>query len=1031
MPKPLSSRGLFLTLLMLAAAWRLAVAAGDSLVTSERPAEYMVYQYPNTALVVRVDVPQAEFGARVYGPDNALLRAADVEGRRLGPVSLYIDSADLPRQLMIEVSPARPVARSAIALELIQFDAADRNDAALAGAYRRFSAGTETAHSDDTVTWASKVYSLRDAAAHFASLGREEMRLWSEFFAAHLVLHQLHDRVLALELAEEIRDAAARAGLEAPLLAARVLETEALMAQLTVAAEPDPRLYQRAHEALRATAELAGSEGLRSEQARALFHDGQVLEWQGEIQNALARYNAALDVLDGTLDDELLGEVRTVTAAAYERLGSPAGALEVLDTASAGGAGEDVEEQAVRLYERGRLLNLAYRHEEAADTLAQALELQQQGGTAASRRRTALELAWSLYSMGRNAEAVALLQENLPRVAAADEAASVARGWGSLADLYRADDSPQRAEEAREEQLAVLGAAGSGRAAASYAGAMDVWRGEGGATPRARQRLRDSVRLASEEGDELTAARASLQLCLAEPDDGAAAACTSRVAAALERLRFSGVPRLAVDGQLVWVRLLHRVGREGEAARAAAQLLDDVWWYRARLPGVLGAWYPENADAVADLYLRVTAGPGTTPARSLLALDRLRRFESPAAPEAAAAPLDSEREEALRGLLAQTELAQNPQLAAAAVQALSDARNACPGCGAPSSAAGDGDLEQWLQSLDPESAVLACYLGGEQAWLVIAGPRERRRLELGAAARLRDRLEGLNPGLAQRGPDGNRAELDALGRLLLGPLENGLPRRIYFLSSGPLRAIPLDSLRLGGRYLAERSRVVNLDTLEGLGRSAGAVPDDYRERVFLAGNPQSQRDPFRFDMVTSPEIEAVTDRFVGSGLHVVQGMALGPDEFDDPRFARAALLHLAIPGVIDLDQPRRSRLLLASNPEAGLAQRGLAPDDLRAYRLDASLVVLSATAVSGEGSHPASGYLPLASDLIEAGAGAVVYSLWPVGEASAAAFARRFYESLESGPDIVSAFFAARSAGFPGAQPPEFENWSGFQLLIR
>lgn len=83
---------------------------GD-IVTPERPAEYMIYQYPGTALVLKIDAPEVEFMTRTLGPEQALIASSSVPGRRIGPVYQHLASVDRPRQLMIEVVPQRAIDR--------------------------------------------------------------------------------------------------------------------------------------------------------------------------------------------------------------------------------------------------------------------------------------------------------------------------------------------------------------------------------------------------------------------------------------------------------------------------------------------------------------------------------------------------------------------------------------------------------------------------------------------------------------------------------------------------------------------------------------------------------------------------------------------------------------------------------------------------------------------------------------------------------------------------------------------------------
>lgn len=1037
--------------LLAVAAWPVPGEPDSARVTPERPAEYMVYQYPETVLVIRVDVPEAEFGARVLGPERTLIKSSGVRERRLGPVYHYIDAADLPRQLMIEVTPARPVDRSAIGLEIIQFTAGDRNAATLARAFRLFSIGTETAHSDDTATWATKIYSLRNAADHFAALGREEMRLWSEYFGAHLVLHELEDRLMAVELSREIQQAADRAGFEEVGLAADALEGDALLQILEVGnakAAPvraaDAGDFQRAHEVLLEVADRAGALGLSSEQARALYNDGRVFERQGQTRNALERYERALDVMAGTQDLDLLNDVRATAASAYEVLGSTGGALELLDEI-AGDLDAEAEDSAAReladrLFEKGRLLNYTYRYGEAVAELRRALELQQADAAAAAWGVTGLELAWAYYALGRDDEAIDLVQASLPRTPLEGNAALLARAYGSLANMYRARGSFQQAAQARETQGNMLGAGdggADGQAEFLLETAADARQRHGAASRETRELLRWSSQAAMAEGDDLTAARAALHLCLADLERDTATRCRDRAEEAYLRLRQAGVPRYAIEAAVVHARVLERSGDAGGARGLLAAALDEAEWYQRVLPGVLGASYAGHAADLARDYLRLagTGDPGGAAARQLLALDRVRRFE--AAETERPSLLQSDRDEALRSLLARREAAvgaEGERLAIEVNREIERVRQSCAGCAGPDHQELDeAELRRLLGELDRSEAVLAYYLGEEDSWAVLAGRAGPRRYDLAGADRIRDALSGLRELLAGGGLAAALPELDSLGRLLLAPLPGDWPARVYLLPAGPLRAVPFDALRVEGRHIGRDVGVVNVASLDSLRRRSPALRQGFSDRVFVAGNPQSQRDPFRFDLSTSPEIRAVTDRFVGPGLLVVQGVALGRDEFADARFSGAALLHLAMPGVVDLTATERSRLLLSAGAETSQppGDSVLSPADIRDFRLDADLVMLTATTLANSGDLPYAGRLPLVSDFLAAGAATVSYAQWPAGEAASAAFAEAFYSRLETDPDIVGAFVETKMAAFGPAEQTNLRHWAGFQLFIR
>jgi CHAT domain-containing protein len=141
----------------------------------------------------------------------------------------------------------------------------------------------------------------------------------------------------------------------------------------------------------------------------------------------------------------------------------------------------------------------------------------------------------------------------------------------------------------------------------------------------------------------------------------------------------------------------------------------------------------------------------------------------------------------------------------------------------------------------------------------------------------------------------------------------------------------------------------------------------------------------------------------------------------DKRLRDYRYLHFATHGVLDVDQPMRSALILAQDRlppgvpgEAGSGADGKTVVDgrltaeriLREWHLDADLVVLSACN-SGLGKvSGGEGYLGFSQALFLAGARSLVLSLWEVDDASTALLMTRFYENLfgrGGGPPVPKA----------------------------
>lgn len=138
-------------------------------------------------------------------------------------------------------------------------------------------------------------------------------------------------------------------------------------------------------------------------------------------------------------------------------------------------------------------------------------------------------------------------------------------------------------------------------------------------------------------------------------------------------------------------------------------------------------------------------------------------------------------------------------------------------------------------------------------------------------------------------------------------------------------------------------------------------------------------------------------------------------------------LHIATHGLVDLQYPELSALLLAS--ETGIGPAFLRPSDISSLNLDASLVVLSGCDTGYGRVFAGSGAFSLARPFLLAGADQVLASLWKVDDFRTAQFMTRFYhhlfsESLTAGQALTRTRQWMREQR--GNGHPYF--WAGFVL---
>ena len=430
--------------------------------------------------------------------------------------------------------------------------------------------------------------------------------------------------------------------------------------------------------------------------------------------------------------------------------------------------------------------------------------------------------------------------------------------------------------------------------------ATDARLRHGPGSGEAERLLKLSRDAAVASGDVLAERRAGLQLCLVASEQGRTGHCTDAIIGALHQaLREAGVPRLAAEAALARSRILRAQGSDAAAWQEMNGLLEELLWLRKAVPGVLGGWYWFHAPSVFREYLELAAALDgrSRQTRSgamlpLLALEHVRMLEAAAVGQREGPVLGAEPDERLRSLLARREAAVEAgrrDLAAEARAALAAAQRECGRCREPGwELMGADRLETLLAGLGPSEVVLAYDLSGPAGRALLATRDGADVVTLNRSADILDSIAALRDESPRYAGAGPQSRLETLGQWLLAPLGNRLPRQVYLLPMGPLRLFPFDALRTKGGYLAEGHELVNLAALSALARRGPAMASDYRDRVFLAGDPRRDRDPFSFDVVISPEVAGVTQAFVGPGLHVVQGVALQKDEFQDERFAGAA-----------------------------------------------------------------------------------------------------------------------------------------------
>jgi CHAT domain-containing protein len=279
----------------------------------------------------------------------------------------------------------------------------------------------------------------------------------------------------------------------------------------------------------------------------------------------------------------------------------------------------------------------------------------------------------------------------------------------------------------------------------------------------------------------------------------------------------------------------------------------------------------------------------------------------------------------------------------------------------------------------------------------------------------------------------------ALHRLLLPhPLADLPPATtLYLVPDRTLAALPFDLLRdpATGRLLLEDHPIALAPSLHAL--AASLAPDRRLPgaplTATLIADPAHDRELFPA-LPRLPKSEDEARRI--AALYTASDLLAGADATPEALLAaldRHPVLHYAGHAVFNPEQPTLSLLPLAP-PTGAAADRTadstLFAEDLADRRLHTlRLVVLSACTTLGPTDRRTLSISGLARPFLDAGATAVLGTLWPVTDADSAALLPDFHRRFLATGNAVHALWRAKLAVAhdPQSHPPA--RWAGYQIV--
>jgi CHAT domain-containing protein/tetratricopeptide (TPR) repeat protein len=257
---------------------------------------------------------------------------------------------------------------------------------------------------------------------------------------------------------------------------------------------------------------------------------------------------------------------------------------------------------------------------------------------------------------------------------------------------------------------------------------------------------------------------------------------------------------------------------------------------------------------------------------------------------------------------------------------------------------------------------------------------------------------------------------------LLGPLEPLLVgrTRLTIVPDAPLHLLPIDALVITGpdsnpEYVLDRYGVSVATSLDG---AAAAPPNPEGLLVAVAG-PETPGSALGTAREVADIVAAWTDR----GVEVLAGSA-ATDAAVGAAAQRAAILHIASHARANERAPDHSSIALEAGPRS---DGRLHAFEVRNLRLPGSLVVLSACETGTGRLAGGEGTLSLGRAFLQAGAGATVVTLWPVGGATRELMAA-FYRQLAQGRTPPEALRSAKLTLRKASHRDPF-HWAAFTLV--
>lgn len=271
---------------------------------------------------------------------------------------------------------------------------------------------------------------------------------------------------------------------------------------------------------------------------------------------------------------------------------------------------------------------------------------------------------------------------------------------------------------------------------------------------------------------------------------------------------------------------------------------------------------------------------------------------------------------------------------------------------------------------------------------------------------------------------------------------------LYILADGLLNRLPFDLLPLTPKSGASHQRLFEQRSLVFLPSASLGV--ELRKRTGSATHHHRQVlafvDPaFRNEQIQHPylpgdmfprlvysgrELKILEKSFGRANVQSYSGFYATRQHFLGQDLERYQLIHLATHALCIPEQPGCSGLVFALFSETAEQEEAyLSSETIKNLKLRAKLVVLSACSGADGPLFRGEGLMGLARAFLEAGADAVLASLWDVDDEATAVLMSHFYKALSKGKESAKALQVAKRKMAHSRRWSAPRYWAGFCLI--